>query len=86
MAHALPSSGMTRQRDSTMVFEQHLGAASVPLPPKYRPRQPHKIVLHQLVREHLQTMLAEAALGTEDGRGYPRFVEREFRRYLECGS
>jgi hypothetical protein len=31
-------------------------------------------------------MLAEAALQSEDGRGYPRFIEREFRRYLECCS
>jgi len=67
-------------------FEQHVGAACAPLAPRYRPRAPQASVLHQVVREHLQTMLAEAALRHEDNRGYPRFVEREFRRYLECGS
>ena len=41
-------------------------------------------VLHQIVREDLQTMLAEASLRSESGRGYPRFIEREFRRYLDC--
>jgi hypothetical protein len=39
-----------------------------------------------MVLEHLQTMLAEASARTEDGRGYPAFIEREFRRYLECGQ
>lgn len=67
-------------------FEQYLGAASAPLPAKYRPRQPRKTVLHQVVAEHLQTMLAVASLRSDDGRGYPRFVEREFRRYVECGA
>ena len=40
-------------------------------------------VLHRVVRENLETFLADARerLGT----GYPRFVENEFRRYLECG-
>jgi hypothetical protein len=39
-----------------------------------------------MVLEHLQTMLAQARQRTEHGFGYPRFVEREFRRYLECGQ
>jgi Transposase zinc-binding domain len=38
-------------------------------------------VLHQAVRGHLSSFLAEAA---ERG-GLPRFVERDFTRYLECG-
>jgi len=73
-------------QDSTVVFEQYQGAASAPLAPRYRPRQPHKTVLHQIVREHLQTMLAEGSLRSESGRGYPRFVEHEFRRYLDCAA
>jgi Putative transposase/Transposase zinc-binding domain len=41
-------------------------------------------VLHQVVREHLETFLAEARLrGT--GEGLPRFVERELREFLTCG-
>ena len=77
--------GMQQQADRPIHFEQFVGAASAPLPPRYRPRQPHETVLWQIVSEHLQSMLAEAALRSEDGRGYPRFVQREFRRYLECG-
>ena len=65
-----------------IAFEQHLGAASAPLPPKYRPHRPQETVLHQIVREHLQTMLAEASLRSDSG--YPHFVEREFRRYIDC--
>ena len=38
-------------------------------------------VLHQAVRGHLASFLAETA---ERG-GLPRFVERDFARYLACG-
>ena len=38
-------------------------------------------VLHQVVRGHLASFLAEAA----DRGGLPRFVERDFARYLACG-
>ena len=48
----------------------------------YRRREPEGTVLHQVVREHLLTFLEEAQ---ETGRGLPRFVERDFRHYLECG-
>ncbi|WP_095989301.1 transposase zinc-binding domain-containing protein [Cystobacter fuscus] len=34
------------------------------------------------MRENLATLLAEAG---ELGRGLPRYVERDFARYLECG-
>jgi hypothetical protein len=66
-------------------FERDLGAAGAPLPASYRPRQPEKTLLHRLVREHLETMLAEACERSEHGLGYPRFVEKAFRSYLECG-
>jgi hypothetical protein len=36
--------------------------------------------LHQEVRENLATLLAEC----EEAGGLPRFVERDFRRYLAC--
>jgi len=39
-------------------------------------------VLYEAVRENLATLLAEAS---EVGRGLPRYVERDFARYLECG-
>jgi hypothetical protein len=36
-----------------------------------------------VVRDHLETFLSRA--GETGGDGYPRFVEHEFRRYLDCG-
>jgi hypothetical protein len=39
-------------------------------------------VLYEAVRDNLATLLAEAS---EVGRGLPRYVERDFARYLECG-
>ncbi|SEU01394.1 hypothetical protein [Stigmatella erecta] len=39
-------------------------------------------MLDEAVRENLATWLAEAS---EVGRGLPRYVEREFAKYLECG-
>jgi hypothetical protein len=50
----------------------------------YVPRQPGESVLYQVVRDHVETFLAEAARA-RDGRGLPAFVEREFRDYLRCG-
>ena len=50
----------------------------------YAPRDPSADVLHRVVREHLQTFLAEAAY-LRDGEGVPRFVEEEFRTFLACG-
>jgi len=45
-------------------------------------RQPEHGVLQQVVREHLETFLAEARLR---GGGVPVFVERELREFLTCG-
>lgn len=59
-----------------------VGAAAKPLPETYRRREPEKTVLHQVVREHLETLLMESRA---EGSGLPRYVEEEFRRYLECG-
>ena len=50
----------------------------------YAPRDPAADVLHRVVREHLQTFLAEAA-HLRDGEGLPRFVEDEFQAFLACG-
>jgi len=50
----------------------------------YRRRQPENSLLYQIVAEHLETFLARTAELAE-GRGLPRFVERELRAYLRCG-
>jgi hypothetical protein len=66
-------------------YERHAGAASAPLAADcYRRREPEKTVLYTIVRDHIETFLAEPR-GRDDGDGYPAFLEREFRRYLHCG-
>jgi hypothetical protein len=49
----------------------------------YRRRRPEHTLLYRTVQGHLETYLALAQDG--QGEGVPRYVEREFRRYLECG-
>jgi hypothetical protein len=48
----------------------------------YRPRRPEETVLYQVLAAHLETFLARQQ---QDGRHVPRFVERELRKFLECG-
>jgi hypothetical protein len=43
-------------------------------------------VLHQVVREHLLSFLAEGAARSESGEGYPLYVEKELRDFLGCGE
>ena len=47
---------------------------------EYRRRRPEGTVLYAAVRDNLATLLSEAS---ELGRGLPRYVERDFARYLE---
>lgn len=49
----------------------------------YHRRQPERTVLYRTVQSHLATWLELAQ--DESGRSIPAHVEREFRRYLECG-
>jgi hypothetical protein len=44
----------------------------------YARREPEKTVLYRVVQRHLEAFLAEHP-------GLPRYVEEEFRRYLDCG-
>ena len=50
----------------------------------YRRRQPEQSLLYQIVARHLEPFLAGAS-DLADGRGLPRFVERELRAFLRCG-
>jgi Putative transposase/Transposase zinc-binding domain len=52
------------------------------VPSPYAPRHPEDTLLHQIVREHLETFLARAR---RCDHPVPRFIERELRAYLECG-
>jgi hypothetical protein len=54
-------------------------------PGRYRPRRPSASVLYRCVQEHLETWLAQCRGGHDDTWSVPDHVEREFRRYLECG-
>jgi hypothetical protein len=56
-----------------------------PTPGKYARRRPDKTVLYQVVREHAETLFAQARDRSAGGYGYPAHVEKEFRRYIECG-
>ena len=51
----------------------------------YEPRCPAQTALHQIVRDHVETFRVQAAC-LRDGQGLPRFVEQEFRNFLQCGS
>ncbi len=77
---ALMSSPRTSGPD--VVYERTPGAASAALPPRYRPRRPEAQPLYRVVSSHLETLLAEPI--AHGAAPYPRYVEREFRRYLTC--
>jgi hypothetical protein len=51
----------------------------------YRRRRPERTPLYHAVQAHLETYLALAGEGHDDGGGVAQYVEGEFRRYLECG-
>ncbi|MGB7988180.1 MAG: transposase [Candidatus Methylophosphatis roskildensis] len=50
----------------------------------YRRRQPERTVLYRSVQGHLATWL-ELTRDSASGTSVPAYVEREFRRYLDCG-
>jgi hypothetical protein len=52
--------------------------------PEYQPRSPQDTVLHKVVVSHLETFLEEARTA-DGGAGVPIFVERAFRKLVECG-
>ncbi len=54
-------------------------------PPPYRRRRPERTLLYRTVQTHFATWLALQRDGCADGDPVPVHVEREFRRYLECG-
>jgi hypothetical protein len=54
-------------------------------PAVYARRRPEQTVLYRLVQQHLETYLTLACEGEAIGHAVPGYVERELRRYLECG-
>ncbi len=65
-----------------VTYERTPDAALAPLRSTYRPRRPQDQPLYRIVSEHLETFLAEPL--THGAPPYPRYVEREFRRFLSC--
>lgn len=54
-------------------------------PGRFQPRRPSQSVLYRCIQEHLETWLIQCRDGHDDAGPVPDYVEREFRRYLECG-
>lgn len=50
---------------------------------QYERWRPDEAILYRLVREHLETILAQVEAKT--GTGLPEFVKDEFEAFLECG-
>ena len=64
--------------------ERRAAAACPPPRSSSRRREPERSLLHETVRAHWKTLLAEVADRT-DGGSLPGFVIAEFERYLTCG-
>jgi hypothetical protein len=54
-------------------------------PSVYRPRRPAATLLHQTVREHLETYLASVGRDEDLAPNLPFHVQNAFREYLRCG-
>jgi len=52
------------------------------LPGVYQPRHPKNTVLYQVFQEYLETWITQTH---EEGGYVPSHVEKDFRKYLECG-
>ena len=50
----------------------------------YEPRCPAQGPLYRIVHDHFETFRVQAA-SLRDGEGLPRFVEQDFRDFLQCG-
>jgi len=66
-------------------YERTPGAAAAPLRGSYQRHEPEKTALYGVVAGHLETFLDAARQQSSTGTGCPKFVEREFRKYLSCG-
>ncbi|MES9906768.1 MAG: hypothetical protein ABW168_29325 [Sedimenticola sp.] len=51
----------------------------------YQRRQPERTATYQVVQHHLESWLAQQREACPDNDPVPRYVERDLRKYLECG-
>ncbi len=56
-----------------------------PRPRRYRARRPENTLLYQAVQHHFESWLALKRAGEAWEDTVPAFVERDFRKYLDCG-
>jgi hypothetical protein len=84
----LVAKALTRDSRVSSVSAGGMGHASArrvaQLSTTYEPGDPTTTVLYGIVRDHFETVRAQAA-SLRDGDGLPRFVEQEFRDFLRCG-
>jgi hypothetical protein len=52
-------------------------------PKEYQQRNPENSVLYRIIQQHLESFIQHAH--ESSGQRLPKYVENEFRRYLECG-
>ena len=52
---------------------------------RYRRRRPEHSILYRTVQQHLEPWLAHCREGRDGDGPVPEYVEREFRRYPDCG-
>lgn len=77
-------------RVTTETRRSHVGttiamhACMARLAPAYSPRRPTETVLYGVVREHLETFLTHAR--DSYAKPIPKYVEREFRAYLNWAT
>ncbi len=62
----------------------YVGALMTPAAATYKPRDPSRTVLYNVIAEHLETFLASLH-DDPDAKGLPAYVEREFYDYLQGG-
>ncbi len=72
-------------QSACVAYERYPGSAIRSLSPSYRRREPEKTALYNIVSRHLEACLEQANEKSAHGYGYPRFIENEFGKFLNCG-
>jgi hypothetical protein len=67
-------------------YERYPEASTRPIAKGYQRRKPEETVLHDVVSRNMSACLSAAEERSEHGFGYPAFVGREFKKFLDCGQ
>jgi hypothetical protein len=81
---------LAASRGTTRMSNMRTGARSGPAHEArctrvYRRRRPERTVLYQVVQHNLESWLAQLRETDPDNDPIPWYVERDYRRYLDCG-